>query len=262
MSEAPAIRFERVGHLARLTLANPARRNAMSYAMWRAIPDLVARAEEDEDVRAIVLQGEGETFCAGADISEFGDNRSDQAGAQAYEDAVKAANHALLNAAKPTIALIRGVCYGGGVGLALACDLRLARDDARFRVPAARLGLGYAFANLELVVARIGFAATADLLFSARVFDANEAERDGIVRRVYAAGDFDRATGEYLQQIAGNAPLTLVAAKKALVELMRQDGEQDLQAVTDAVARCFASQDYIEGRKAFAERREPEFHGR
>lgn len=262
MSKAPTVRFELDANLARLTLANPARRNAMSYGMWCAIPDLVARAEGDEDVRAIVLQGEGETFCAGADISEFDDNRSDEAGAQAYGDAVKAANHALLNAAKPTIALIRGVCYGGGVGLALACDLRLARDDARFRVPAARLGLGYAYENLELVVARIGFAATADLLFSARVFTASDAERDGIVRRVFSADDFDRATGDYLQQIAGNAPLTLIAAKKALVELMKGDQARDLPAVANAVLRCFASHDYIEGRAAFAERREPVFRGR
>jgi enoyl-CoA hydratase len=262
MSLAPAVRFERDGNLARLTLANPARRNAMSYGMWRAIPELVARGEADGDVRAIVLQGEGETFCAGADISEFGENRADAAGAQDYENAVDAANLALLNATKPTIALIRGVCYGGGVGLALACDLRLARDDARFRVPAARLGLGYAYANLELVVARIGFAATADLLFSARIFNAAEAERDGIVRRVYPASEFDLAAEEYLRQIAGNAPLTLIAAKKALVELMKRDQERDIPAVTEAVARCFASQDYIEGRKAFAERREPVFHGR
>ena len=262
MSASPTVRFEREGNLARLTLSNPARRNAVSYGMWRAIPELLARAESDEEVRAIVLEGEGDTFCAGADISEFGDNRSDEAGARAYEDAVKKANHALLNASKPTIALIRGACYGGGVGLALACDLRLARDDARFRVPAARLGLGYAYANLELVVARIGFAATAELLFSARVFNAAEAERDGIVRRVYAAGDFDRLTQEYLQQIVGNAPLTMIASKKALVELMKPAHERDLPAVAEAVAKCFASQDYIEGRKAFAERREPVFRGR
>jgi len=262
MREGPTVRYERDGKLARLTLANPSRRNAMTYGMWRAIPDLVARGDADKEICAIVLQGEGETFCAGADISEFGGNRADSAGAQAYEEAVKAANLALLHATKPTIALILGACYGGGVGLALACDLRFARDDARFRIPAARLGLGYAYSNLELIVARIGSAAAADLLFSARIFDAAQAERDGIVRKVYPAEDFDRATGEYLQQIAGNAPLTLLAAKRGLVELMRPDGERDLTAVSEAVARCFASDDYIEGRKAFAERREPIFRGR
>lgn len=262
MSESPTILFETSDNLARLTLANPARRNAMSYGMWSAIPELIARCEADPGIRAIVLKGSGEHFCAGADISEFGDKRSDEAGAKAYENAVKAANAALLNAAKPTIALIRGTCYGGGVGLALACDIRLAREDARFRVPAARLGLGYAFDNLQLVVARIGFAAAADLLFSARAFDAAQAERDGIVRRVFASSEFERQSDEYLQQIAGNAPLTLVAAKTALVQLMKSESARDLDAVAQAVARCFASQDYAEGRKAFAERREPVFRGR
>lgn len=262
MSNGPTVRFEATDNIGRLTLVNPAKRNAMSYGMWSAIPELVSRCDADSSIRAIVLTGSGDHFCAGADISEFGDNRSDEAGAKAYENAVKAANAALLNARKPTIALIRGTCYGGGVGLALACDIRLAREDARFRVPAARLGLGYAFDNVQLVVARIGFAATADLLFSARVFDAAQAERDNLVRKVFASSDFERETEEYLQEIAHNAPLTLVAAKMALVELMKDVSARDLKPVAQAVAECFASQDYAEGRKAFAERREPGFRGR
>jgi enoyl-CoA hydratase len=262
MRQSPTIHFEKQGNLAQLTLANPSKRNAMNYSMWSAIPELIARCEADVEVRAIVLTGIGEHFCAGADISEFGGNRSDESGAKAYEAAVKAANAALLNASKPTIALIRGSCYGGGVGLALACDIRLARDDARFRVPAARLGLGYAFDNLQLLVARIGFAAAAELLFTARVFDAAKAERDGLVREVFAASDFERQADEYLQQIADNAPLTLVAAKLAFVELMKGEKERDFEPVAQAVARCFASQDYAEGRRAFAERREPVFRGR
>jgi enoyl-CoA hydratase len=262
MSESPTILFETTDNLARLTLANPARRNAMSFGMWSAIPELIGRCEADPEVRAIVLTGIGEHFCAGADISEFGDKRSDEIGARAYEDAVKAANAALVDARKPTIALIRGTCYGGGVGLALACDIRLAREDARFRVPAARLGLGYAFDNVQLVVARIGFAAAADLLFSARVFDAAQAERDGLVRRVFASGEFEQRADAYLREIAGNAPLTLVAAKLALVALMKSESARDLDAVARAVAECFASQDYVEGRRAFGERREPVFRGR
>lgn len=262
MSDGPTIQFEVKDNLARLTLASPARRNAMSYGMWSAMPELIKRCEADAGIRAIILTGSGEHFCAGADISEFGDKRSDEAGAKAYETAVKAANAALLNASKPTIALVRGTCYGGGVGLALACDIRIARDDARFRVPAARLGLGYALDNLQLVVARIGFAAAADLLFSARVFDAAQAERDGLVRMVFALDEFDRRSDEYLQQIANNAPLTLVAAKLALVELMKGESARDPKIVARAVAECFASQDYAEGRKAFAERREPVFRGR
>lgn len=262
MTTNPEIRIAIADGAARLTIANPARKNAMTFAMWSSLPELVARCEADPSVSAIVLTGEGDAFCAGADISEFGDKRSDPAGARAYEDAVSAANAALRNAGKPTIALVRGFCYGGGVGLALACDLRIARDDARFRIPAARLGLGYSFDNVELVASRIGPAATADLLFSARVFDAAQAQRDGLVREVFAAAEFDAATDAYVAQIAGNAPLTLAAVKAALVELAKPASERDENRVKAAVMACMASEDYAEGRKAFAERREPQFRGR
>lgn len=258
----PEIRISIANGAARLTISNPARKNAMTFAMWRSLAELVARCEADEAVRAIVLEGEGDAFCAGADISEFGEKRSDEAGARAYEEAVSAANAALRDAGKPTIALIRGFCYGGGVGLALACDLRLAREDARFRIPAARLGLGYSLDNVTLVAARIGMAATADLLFSARVFDAGQALRDGLVREVYGAAEFDAATDAYVAQIAGNAPLTLAAVKAALVELAKPEADRDEARVKALVAACMASEDYAEGRKAFSERREPRFRGR
>ncbi|TVR11290.1 MAG: enoyl-CoA hydratase [Salinarimonadaceae bacterium] len=262
MTTKPEIRIAIADGAARLTIANPDRKNAMNFAMWRALPELVGRCEIDTSVRAIVLTGEGDAFCAGADISEFGDKRSDEAGARAYEEAVSAANAALRNAAKPMIALIRGVCYGGGVGLALACDLRIARDDARFRIPAARLGLGYSLDNVALVASRIGAAATADLLFSARVFDAGQAQRDGLVREVFASAEFDAATDAYIARIAENAPLTLLAVKAALVELAKPEAERDEARVTATVMACMASEDYAEGRKAFGERREPRFQGK
>jgi enoyl-CoA hydratase/carnithine racemase len=262
LSNQPTILFDRSHHVGRLTLSHPDKNNAMTYTMWLGLPELVSRCQADANVRVIVLTGAGTEFCAGADISEFGVRRSDEAGARAYEEAVTAANDALLHAAKPTVALVRGACYGGGVGLALACDIRLASANARFCVPAARLGLGYSFDNIALVVSRIGFAAAADLLFSARVLDATQAQRDGLVRDVFSEDVFVQEATAYVAQIAGNAPLTLMAAKAGLSELAKPEMSRDITRVTDAVAQCFSSEDFAEGRRAFTDRRQPEFRGR
>lgn len=260
MSDA-TIEVVHEGGVARLVLSNRARRNAMTMSMWRALPDLVGACEADGDVRVVVLEGGGDTFCSGADISEFETRRADADAAGEYEALVAAANAALLRCAKPTVALVRGVCYGGGVGLALACDLRLARADARFRIPAARLGLGYSFHNVELVAGRIGAAATTDLLFTARTIDAGQALSDGLVRHVFAQDAFEDEARAIVAAISSNAPLTLAAAKAALVELARAPAERDRARVAALVARCMASEDYAEGRRAFAQRRAPTFRG-
>ena len=259
---AGGVGLEVTGGIARLTFDQPRRLNAMTLDMWRSIPERIDRAVGNADVRVLLVRGAGErAFSAGADISEFGTVRADVAQAAAYEQAVSAATEALLQAPVPTVAAIRGVCFGGGLELALCCDLRLSDDTARFRMPGARLGLGYAFALVRLVVQRVGPAAAADLLFSARVVSAGEAESLGIVQRVEPASAFDGAVDDYLGLIAGNAPLTLRAAKRAMMEAVRPDGQADAGAVDALVARCFASADYAEGRAAFAQKREPEFKG-
>lgn len=250
------------GGIARLTLDQPRRLNAMTLEMWRSLPERIGRAVADPAVRVLLVRGAGErAFSAGADISEFGTVRADAAQAAAYEEAVSAATEALLNAPVPTVAAIRGICFGGGLELALCCDLRLSDDGARFRMPGARLGLGYGFPLVRLVVQRMGAAAAADLLFSARIVTADEAASLGIVQRVAAASAFDGAVEDYIGLIAGNAPLTLRAAKRALLEALRTDGPADVEAVDALVARCFASADYAEGRAAFAQKREPGFKG-
>ncbi len=250
------------GGIARLTLDQPRRLNAVTLAMWRSIPELVERATGNPAIRVLLVRGAGErAFSAGADISEFGTVRADAGQAAAYEQAVSAATEALLHAPVPTVAAIRGVCFGGGLEIALCCDLRLSDDTARFRMPGARLGLGYAFALVRLVVQRVGPAAAADLLFSARVVSAGEAAGLGIVQRVEPASAFDGAVDDYLGLIAGNAPLTLRAAKRAMMEAVRAGGQADAGAVDALVARCFASADYAEGRAAFAQKREPDFRG-
>ena len=248
--------------VALLTLSQPAKFNAMTLAMWRAIPVLAARAAADASVRVVLVQGEGQrAFCAGADISQFGSARTGADAAIAYDRDVGLAYAALTECPKPVVAAIAGICFGGGLGLAMACDIRLARADARFRIPAARLGLGYAYANVAMLERRVGLAAASDILFSARVVDAAEALRMAIVGAVFSADDFDAGVTDYVAAIAENAPLSLIAAKRALIEVQKPDALRDVAGANAAVAACFDSADYAEGQRAFAAKRKPAFVG-
>ena len=254
------VRYDARDGAAILTLSSPSKLNAMSLDMWASLPDLVHRAERDPAVRVIVLRGDGEkAFCAGADISQFGDKRSEAEAIAEYDATVERGNTALREADKPTVAVIEGICFGGGFGLAVACDLRIASSDSRFRIPAARLGLGYGLSNIEMLVRRLGLGTTADLLLSARILDAGEACTLGIVNAVWNATDFEEEAARYVERIAHNAPLTLKAIKKALSELEKPS--PDRAAVDALVAACYASRDYHEGRAAFREKREPLFTG-
>ncbi|MEC5291170.1 enoyl-CoA hydratase [Aurantimonas sp. C2-6-R+9] len=258
--ENATIHYERDGHVARLVIDQERRRNAVNLAMWRLIPDLLRQAAADPDVRLVVVTGAGSAaFSAGADISEFAELRATSSGVEAYEAAVTAALDAVLGCPKPTVAAVRGVCFGGGMEIALCCDLRFADANARFRMPGAQLGLGYAYSAVRLVADRLGAAATADILFTGREIGAAEAARLGIAQSVSAAETFDGDVAAVVARIAGNAPLTLLAAKRALIDLARPDHLRDRAAVDALVAACFASEDYAEGRAAFREKREPLF---
>jgi enoyl-CoA hydratase/carnithine racemase len=250
------------GSLARITLDQPARHNAMSLGMWRLLPERIEAALTDSRVRAILVTGAGErAFCSGADISEFGSNRADPGSATSYDEAVHAAIEALRNAEKPTIAQIRGICFGGGLEIALCCDLRVGSSSARFRLPAARLGLGYAYANVALFVEKLGAAATAEIIFTAATLDGEAALSAGIVQRVFPEETFTRDSDAYVASIAANAPLVLKAVKRSLLELAKPAGQRDVASAALAVAACITSQDYLEGQAAFRERREPRFTG-
>ena len=257
------IHFAIENAVATLTIDHPAKLNAMSLAMWRCIPALVAQAVADPAVSVIVLTGGGgKAFCAGADISRFGHERAGAAAVAAYDAAVERAETALAQAAKPTVALIGGLCFGGGLGLAMTCDLRLCSDAARFRLPAARLGIGYGLPGVARLTQRLGFAAAAEILFTARIFDAAEAKGLGIVSRICTAARFAQDSAALLADIAGNAPLSLLAAKSALVELAKPENVRNAAAVNAAVAACYESADYAEGQLAFAQKRLPVFRGR
>lgn len=244
-----------------LIVDHPERRNAVSLSMWNALPALVGALDADPAVRVIVLAGGGEqAFVSGADIAEFAEVRRDAASARAYEDTNEAAFAALRMAAKPTVAMIRGPCFGGGVGLAAACDLRVAADDAVFSIPAAKLGIAYPPPAIADVVALVGVSRAKDLFFTARRLDHAEALAIGLVDRVVPAADLRTETVALAETIAANAPLTLAAAKTAIAAAVSADPAAATRARAAAEA-CFSSADFVEGRDAFLAKRAPRFSG-
>jgi enoyl-CoA hydratase/carnithine racemase len=241
---------------------NPARRNAVSLDMWQAVPRILAQFQADPAIRVIALAGEGgRAFVSGADISQFEQQRSNAEQIAHYDAISAAASAALKNVAKPTVAVIRGWCIGGGLGIAATCDLRYCTDASKFGVPAGRLGLGYAHPGVKTLMDIVGPAYTKEIFFTARHFSAAEAQAMGFVNQVRPEAEFDALVAEQLALIAANAPLTLGALKTTVGELLR-GADADLDRSRDAVAACFASEDYKEGRRAFMEKRKPAFQGR
>ena len=254
---------ERVGPVGWITFSNVARHNAVTLAMWQTLPVLLQAFAEDPEVRVVVLKGAGDkAFVAGADISEFERERADPEAVERYDRAGAEANEALKSCAKPTIAMIRGYCIGGGLGLALCCDLRIAAEDASFAIPAAKLGLGYGFTGIKQLADLVGPAFAREILYTARRFSAAEAAHIGLVNQVVPVAALAGRVQETAAMSAGNAPLTIAAAKECVAQWAKLPEDRDLARPAAAVKACFASRDYAEGRAAFRDKRKPSFEGR
>jgi enoyl-CoA hydratase/carnithine racemase len=246
-----------------ITFNQPNKRNAVSFAMWQAIPEIIDDFSSSDDVRVVVLKGAGDkAFVSGADISEFEEVRSSPEQIKTYETATGAANAALKTLEKPLIAMVRGFCIGGGMAIALTADLRITADDGQFGVPAAKLGLGYGFGGIKELMNVVGPSYAKEIFFTGGRFTAAEAETMGLVNRVVPVANLEPTVSELARTIADNAPMTVKAAKAAVNEGTKNPDDRDLDRVAAMVEACFDSEDYKEGRRAFMEKRKPQFRGR
>jgi len=242
---------------------NPARRNAMSQDMWEAVPLALDVMEADPAVRVIVLTGAGDrAFVAGADISQFNELRSSPETVAKYDGISDEASRRIARSPKPTIAMIQGYCIGGGVGIAVCCDMRIAAEGAKFGVPATRLGLGYGHGGVKRLMDLVGPSHTKEIFYTARHFSAQEARDMGLVNRVLPEAELEPYVAAYCATIADNAPMTMFALKRTVEELLTLAPGANLAESDRLVAACFASEDYIEGHTAFMEKRKPVFKGR
>ena len=258
----PQILSTAEGAVGILTFNNPRRHNAVSLDMWRQATAALEDLARNIAVRVVVLTGAGgRAFVSGADITKFESERASAETVATYNAAVERFSQTLLDYEKPTIAMIRGYCIGGGVGIAVCCDLRVSNQAARFGVPAAKLGLGYGFEHLRRLMRLIGPQFVNEMLFTARQFDAAEALHMRLVNRVVADGEIEDFVRRLAETIAGNAPLTIRAVKGVLRELLREPAERDMARCELLVRQCFESADCREGRQAFLEKRKPVFSG-
>lgn len=264
MAETDKMLSRKDGRVGYVIYNNPERHNAVSLDMWEAAVGILDDFRNDKDVTVVVVTGAGgKAFVSGADISKFEKERSSEEAVARYNAIVEKSYAAFHEFPKPTIAMIRGYCIGGGMGLATCCDLRICTEGSKFAVPAAKLGLGYAYPGLKRLVDIVGPSFAMEIFYTARQFTAAEALTMGLVNRVVPDGEgvLEKYVKDYADIIAGNAPLTIKAVKATVAEVVKEDDKRDLKRSQALVDACFKSRDYEEGRKAFMEKRKPVFTG-
>jgi enoyl-CoA hydratase/carnithine racemase len=250
------------GRVGYVIFNNPERHNAVSLDMWAATRDILDGFLNDDEVRVVVLTGAGgKAFVSGADISKFESERATMDHTKHYNATVERAYAGIQEFPKPTIAMIRGYCIGGGLGLAVCCDLRICSENSKFAVPAAKLGLGYGYNGLRRLIELVGPGFAKEIFFTARQFDTEEARLMGLVNRVVPEAELESYVKNYAETMAGNAPLTVKAVKYIVGEVLKDESKRNVQRCAEMVEACFASNDFIEGRKAFMEKRKPAFTG-
>jgi enoyl-CoA hydratase len=262
MSQTDKMLARKDGGVGTVIFNNPERHNAVSLDMWEATRRILDDFAADPDIRVVVLTGAGgKAFVSGADISRFEKERANLEAARAYSAKTEAASASIYDFPKPTIAMIRGYCLGGGLGLATCCDLRIASDNSRFAVPAAKLGIGYGYVGLKRLVDIVGPSFAKEIFYTARQFDAQEALAMGLINRAVPSAELENAVKAITDMICANAPLTIKAVKVTVGEILKDEAKRNVARTTELVEACFVSRDYNEGRAAFMEKRKPVFTG-
>ena len=264
MTEQPGLALSRKENgVGWMTFNNPERYNALSVEMRHAVIDVLTDMRADDDVRVVVMSGAGgKAFVSGADISQFEKQRATPEQQAEYSALTKRMDDAMTGLGKPLIAMIRGFCLGGGLGVALNADIRVASSDSRFGVPAARLSIGYPYPSIRKLMSLIGPAYAKEMLFTAKRFPADVALRMGLINDVVEADQLEDTVRDLAQTIGANAPLTIRASKTIVEELLKDEDDHDLELCAEMVRRCMESDDFVEGRRAFMEKRRPQFTGK
>ena len=262
MSEG-RLRVEKRGAVGWIVFDQPEKMNAINDAMWRGIPEAMARFDADREVRCVAFRGEGtQAFAAGADISQFEAIRDGEAAVGEYDDLLDRVLLSIQDSRKPSVAMIHGFCMGGGLEVALACDLRYCGASAQFAIPAAKLGLAYNIEGHKRLLETVGHARTREIMFLGRRYGAQEALAMGLVHRVLPDAELGAYVDGVIATLLENAPLAIANSKTILEEYVKSSGAPDAEAMRAAMRRCAESEDYKEGRRAFMEKRKPAFKGR
>jgi len=253
---------EKKGAVGWIVFNQPAKKNAINDAMWRGIPEAMAKFDADREVRCVAFRGAGiEAFASGADISEFAKIRAERAAVAHYDDLLDRVLHSIQGSMKPSVAMIHGFCMGGGLEVALACDLRYCGRSAQFGIPAAKLGLAYSVEGHKRLLETIGHARAREIMFLGRRYPAEEGLAMGLVHRVLPDEDLEKYTADVLETLVQNAPLSIANSKTQIEEYVKASGGADHARMQAAIERCAKSADYEEGRRAFMDKRKPRFTG-